>query len=448
VAGSTGRWTLLWEQGGGGPLFRLRQQDGSGAWGPLCAQDGFRYGRQVIAGDPAGDVWLAYVSRTHFGLDVGRIFTAAGACLAGQPAEFTVGQGWNNLTLAAGSSGLALGGTRNERLRAVSLDPVTRAITEEIPAGVGVSYGGGAEVAVVVDGAGGQHLAWPEIEIGHSYIAPARYAYRDPGSGWLDPVTPMPESTGAGGIQLAVDGQDGVYMAWSDQSCAAPNLRKVYFATKPAFSSHWQVSDVSTPGYADFEDSPAMVLSGDGLYAAWGGFTGPGSSVQVLFGQSRVAAAAGILTATVTASQGGSAAAADGHVALDFPPGAVAGTVTVTYTRQLQPAQPTGGLRFAGRSFTLEARDAGGAPVTSFGLPYTITLRYDDADWQQAGLPDESSLNLYTWDGGTWVPILPCAGCSLDTEANRLIAVLDHMTEFALLGGASPRQIFLPHIGR
>jgi hypothetical protein len=32
-----------------------------------------------------------------------------------------------------------------------------------------------------------------------------------------------------------------------------------------------------------------------------------------------------------------------------------------------------------------------------------------------------------------WIGLLPCAGCSLDTVNNRLIAVLDHLTEFGLL---------------
>src|SRR5207253_3138227 len=66
---------------------------------------------------------------------------------------------------------------------------------------------------------------------------------------------------------------------------------------------------------------------------------------------------------------------------------------------------------------------------------YTITLRYAEADWQQAGIVDESTLNLYTWNGTAWVAVLPCSGCSLDTANNVLTAVLDHFTEFALLGG-------------
>ena len=55
-------------------------------------------------------------------------------------------------------------------------------------------------------------------------------------------------------------------------------------------------------------------------------------------------------------------------------------------------------------------------------------------DWQDAGIPVEENLNLYYWNGSAWVGVLPCAGCSLDTVNNHITAVLDHLTEFALLG--------------
>jgi hypothetical protein len=40
---------------------------------------------------------------------------------------------------------------------------------------------------------------------------------------------------------------------------------------------------------------------------------------------------------------------------------------------------------------------------------------------------------MINWNGTAWIAILPCAGCSLDTVNNRITAVLDHLTEFALL---------------
>ncbi|MCX6031202.1 MAG: hypothetical protein NT169_18125 [Chloroflexi bacterium] len=109
-------------------------------------------------------------------------------------------------------------------------------------------------------------------------------------------------------------------------------------------------------------------------------------------------------------------------------------TTTFTYTEILTPTQATGGFTFAGRAFTLVATDAAGQPVTTFAGRYTITLNYSDTDWQAAGILAEENLNLYFWDGTMWVVVLPCAGCSLDTINNQIIAVLDHLTEFALLG--------------
>jgi hypothetical protein len=43
--------------------------------------------------------------------------------------------------------------------------------------------------------------------------------------------------------------------------------------------------------------------------------------------------------------------------------------------------------------------------------------------------------------------LLPCAGCVLDTTNNVLIAVLDHMTEFALLVDSEGPRLYLPVVG-
>ncbi|MCX6029266.1 MAG: right-handed parallel beta-helix repeat-containing protein, partial [Chloroflexi bacterium] len=123
---------------------------------------------------------------------------------------------------------------------------------------------------------------------------------------------------------------------------------------------------------------------------------------------------------------------AGGQIAL--PAGLVTTTTIFTYSEFITPTQATGGFIFAGRSFTLEATDANGRPITTFAGRYTITLNYQESDWQNAGIPVEENLNLYYWNGTTWVAVLPCAGCTLDTVNNRITAVLDHLTEFALLG--------------
>jgi hypothetical protein len=117
-----------------------------------------------------------------------------------------------------------------------------------------------------------------------------------------------------------------------------------------------------------------------------------------------------------------------------LPGGLVTSTTTFTYTQIISPTQATDGFAFAGRSFTMVATDATGRPVTTFADRFTITLNYQDSDWQTAGIPVEENLNLYYWDGAKWGAMLPCSGCALNMVGNHLTVVLEHLTEFALLG--------------
>ncbi len=119
---------------------------------------------------------------------------------------------------------------------------------------------------------------------------------------------------------------------------------------------------------------------------------------------------------------------------VELPAGLVTANTTFTYSQTISPTETTGSFALAGRSFTLEATDANGQPITTFSGRFTITLNYSDADWQATGIPAEENLNLYYWNGTAWVAILPCDGCYLDTANNQIVAVLDHLTEFALLG--------------
>jgi hypothetical protein len=144
-----------------------------------------------------------------------------------------------------------------------------------------------------------------------------------------------------------------------------------------------------------------------------------------------------------------------GRVIADFSDPSFAG-LTITYTvlskprlplrvgpalsstegsmNMLSTAQDSGELRFGGIAFNLKARDAGGHPVTQFGQAFTLEIHYEDWQWQSGGIGYEELLNLY-WDTGTnWQPVLPCDGCSIDTENNVIIVTLDHLTEFALAG--------------
>ncbi len=56
--------------------------------------------------------------------------------------------------------------------------------------------------------------------------------------------------------------------------------------------------------------------------------------------------------------------------------------------------------------------------------------------------------HLYFWNGTVLTPILPCVGCTHDTAGNRIVALLDHLTEFALLGKQSEHKVHLPLVQR
>jgi ELWxxDGT repeat protein len=132
---------------------------------------------------------------------------------------------------------------------------------------------------------------------------------------------------------------------------------------------------------------------------------------------------------------GGSATFA--NVDLSFPPNAVTAPITITYSGLVTPTHPLGGTFKSVGVFKLEARDSAGQPVTHFAQPYTLTISYTDEQLAALGI-DENDLNLAFWNGSAWVNVLPCAGCGVDTVNNRLTAVLDHFTEFALFSGELP----------
>jgi len=148
----------------------------------------------------------------------------------------------------------------------------------------------------------------------------------------------------------------------------------------------------------------------------------------------------------VDPNAGGGVTSPDGAVTALFPANAVNGAVNLLYTQQATTTQALGNFAFAGHTFQLGATDGNGHPVTEFNQSYTLTIHYADSDWQNAGLTDEANLNLVYWDGAGWVLLLPCAGCGVDTVNNVLTVVLDHFTEFALVGSQYP--IYLPFINR
>jgi hypothetical protein len=147
-------------------------------------------------------------------------------------------------------------------------------------------------------------------------------------------------------------------------------------------------------------------------------------------------------------SGGGSVSSGDNLVQVQFSAGAVDGPTTIEIITHQQPPQTTDGYTFAGKAFNIQAKTSNGQPVTQFDQPFTLTVDYSDSDWQNAGIADESDLNLYWWGGGDWQAILPCTGCSHDTTSNRIVAVLDHLTEFAVMGKRAMTPVYLPYVVR
>ncbi|MCB8920411.1 MAG: hypothetical protein H6662_02410 [Ardenticatenaceae bacterium] len=163
--------------------------------------------------------------------------------------------------------------------------------------------------------------------------------------------------------------------------------------------------------------------------------------------------AAGTLSVSILIGpgQGGSATTPNGKVGVAFPPGATDDLTWVTLTQLSAPdvnrQAMAGDVTLANVYYRLDATDADGIPVTSFNLPFTMTIHYDESDWQHAGLTDESALNLAYWGNGQWQTLLPCAGCGLDTAVNELTALYDQTAQFALVG-TTERTIYLPLIIR
>jgi hypothetical protein len=146
------------------------------------------------------------------------------------------------------------------------------------------------------------------------------------------------------------------------------------------------------------------------------------------------------------APTGGHLATLDDSVVLDIPDGAVSTSGTITVTGQVTPTHPLDGQASLLRSFTLEARTVDGQTLAQFAIPYTLTLRYTDAELAASGIA-ETSLAVHAWNGSSWAPILPCAGCVIDTTSNRIVVRLAAATEFAVTGRRE-HAIFLPVIAQ
>lgn len=103
------------------------------------------------------------------------------------------------------------------------------------------------------------------------------------------------------------------------------------------------------------------------------------------------------------------------------------------------PAAP-GGLSLLGNSYEFECFDDSGNPITTFDVPVTITIHYDEADLNGMS---EDSLIIYYYDtaDSTWKAVVPCI---VDKTANTVTITVNHFTQFGILGYADPA---MPYTG-
>jgi uncharacterized repeat protein (TIGR01451 family) len=133
----------------------------------------------------------------------------------------------------------------------------------------------------------------------------------------------------------------------------------------------------------------------------------------------------------------------DGVLSLAASP-ALTQTLTLTYTPAISPTAGFGEFMFGGVGFTLQAVDELGQPVSALSPPLTLTVRYDGAE-----LPpgmDEGTMDVHRYDVGAsrWVTLTTLARYPL---SDTLVAALDHLSEFALLG-QERQAVYLPVVFR
>ena len=160
-----------------------------------------------------------------------------------------------------------------------------------------------------------------------------------------------------------------------------------------------------------------------------------------------------LVTSTAIPPAGGSITSPLGDVTITVPEGAVEETILITVTQHLEPPHPFGevgmgqevraGPVYAGHAFSVEATDLRGNVVPVFRKAVEVAVRYEDGDWQRAGVV-ERSLRLYSWDGARWGVEWPCDGCRLLIDQNRLAVYVDHIGDFAVAGLEVYAERFLP----
>ncbi len=140
----------------------------------------------------------------------------------------------------------------------------------------------------------------------------------------------------------------------------------------------------------------------------------------------------------VTDSSGGNVQLTSGGtgLSLDVPAHAVGSDATfqilkLDSTSALNAVGlPNGFLAAGTHTYELKSLTGPSTAVTSFSVPLSITITYDDAD--VSGI-NETSLVIYHYSGGAWTPL---TGCVVDTTANTVTCNTSSFSMFSLMGNA------------
>lgn len=190
---------------------------------------------------------------------------------------------------------------------------------------------------------------------------------------------------------------------------------------------------------------------GDGTYGS-GGFAShtyatAGTYTAVLTASSEynqvTTESVAVVRETLDISGGATETTSDGVLSVTAAP-ELTETLSMTYTPQATTTSSPGDFEVAGGiTFNLDVRDEGGNEVSEPSSPLTLTVAYDEAALPAYLQEEDLEVRRYDGDLGDWVALTTI---ERDLVNDQLIVLLDHFSEFALLGPV--RRVYLPLVVR
>ena len=218
-----------------------------------------------------------------------------------------------------------------------------------------------------------------------------------------------------------------------------------YVARYDSAKGEWSTLGSGLRWYNDkFTKGLSVAVGGDGVYV--GGqfdYAGPHPAE----GFARWAGAIG--NPDVTPDAGGAKQFGDGTRA-ELPAGAVNKPAVLSYAALAGAPHPAPSGQAIVRGFDFDVRTLNGQAL-ALAKPITLRIPYTDAQLAQLGIADATKLNVLAWNGQAWQPLLPCAGCGVDTATHTITLVTSAVGTFAIAGPSSKPagqaySVFLPMV--